>query len=136
MLAEVNPGGALTNPVSPSSGVYELTVASLPHHVATVRMFVSTVARSVGLDVETIDDTKLAASELATAIVTAGDIPFITVRAFPKADGLTLEVGPWREGLGADQDFGSIDIAQALFEGTTVVGEFVQIPIEASGSDD
>jgi anti-sigma regulatory factor (Ser/Thr protein kinase) len=111
-------------------------VASLPHHVATVRMFVSTVARSVGLDVETIDDAKLAASEIATAIVTAGDLPFITVRAIPTADGVTLMVGPWRGGLGADDDFGPIDIAQALFEGTTVEGEFVVLPIEASGPDD
>ncbi len=109
---------------------------SLPHHAATVRMFVSTVARSVGLDIETIDDAKLAASEIVAAIVIAGDLPFITVRAFLKSDGMTLEVGPWRDGLGADEDFGPIDIAQALFEGTTVVGEFVLIPIEAPGSDD
>ncbi len=107
-------------------------MVSLPHHVATVRMFVSAVARSVGLDVETIDDAKLAASEIATAIVTAGDLPFITVRAIPTAHGLSLVMGPWRDGLGADDDFGPIDIAQALFEGTTVEGEFVLLPIEAT----
>jgi hypothetical protein len=99
-------------------------------------MFVSAVARSLGLDVETIDDAKMAASEISTAIVTAGDLSFITVRANLSPGGLTLEIGPWRDGLGADEDFGPIDIAQALFEGTTVVGEFVLIPIEALGSDD
>jgi len=110
-------------------------VPSLPHHVATVRLFVSAVARSVGLDVETIDDAKLAASEIATAIVTAGDVPFITVRAIPGAGGLNLVVGPWRDGLG-EADFGPIEIAQALFEGTIVEGEFVSLPIEAPGPDD
>ena len=108
---------------------------SLPHHVATVRLFVSAVARSVGLDVETIDDAKLAASEIATAIVTAGDLPYITVRAIPGPGRLDLVVGPWRDGLG-DDDFGPIEIAQALFEGTVVEGEFVLLPIEAPGPDD
>jgi hypothetical protein len=110
-------------------------VASLPHHIATVRLFVSAVARTVGLDVETIDDAKLAASEIATAIVSAGDIPFMTVRAIPATGRLTLLIGPWRDGLGAD-DFGPIDIAQALFEGTTFDGEFILLPIEAPGPDD
>jgi anti-sigma regulatory factor (Ser/Thr protein kinase) len=101
-----------------------------------VRLFVSAVARSVGLDAETIDDAKLAASEIATAIVTAGDLPFITVRAVPDSGRLTLVVGPWRDGIGADDDFGPLDIAQALFEGTTIEGDFILLPIEAPGPDD
>jgi hypothetical protein len=135
-LAESHPGGALTNPPPPSTGVYELTVASLPHHVATVRLFVSAVGRTAGLDVETIDDAKLAASELATAIVTAGDLPHITVRATPGLGHLTLIVGPWRDDLGLDEEFGPLEIAQALFEGTRVDGEFVVLPVEATGPDD
>jgi hypothetical protein len=111
-------------------------VASLPHHIATVRLFVSAVARTAGLDVETIDDAKLAASEIATAIVSAGDIPFMIVRAIPDTGRLTLTIGPWRDGLGDDDDFGPIDIAQALFEGTAFDGEFILLPIEAPGPDD
>ncbi|MEX1126421.1 MAG: ATP-binding protein [Acidimicrobiia bacterium] len=111
-------------------------MASLPHHIATVRLFVSAVARSAGLDVETIDDAKLAASEIATAIVTAGDLPYITIRATPASGHLTLVVGPWREGLGEGEDFGPLEIAKALFEGTTVDGEFVVLPVEAQGPDD
>jgi hypothetical protein len=104
--------------------------------VATVRLFVSAVARTVGLDVETIDDAKLAASEIATAIVTSGDIPFITVRAIPASGRITLNLGPWRDGLGDGDDFGPLEIAQALFEGTTVEGEFIVVPVEAPEPDD
>lgn len=111
-------------------------MASLPHHVATVRLFVSAVARSAGLDVETIDDAKLAASEIATAIVTSGDLPYITVRATPAPGHLTLVVGPWRDGLGEDEEFGPLEIAQALFEGTTVDGEFIVLQVEAPVPDD
>ena len=120
----------------PSNGVYELTVASLPHHVRTVRLFVSAVARSAGLDVETIDDAKLAVSEIATAIITAGDLPFITVQATPAPGHLALVVGPWREGLGEGEDFGPLEITQALFEGTKVDGEFIMVPVGAPERDD
>jgi len=111
-------------------------VASLPHHVATVRLFVSAVARSAGLDVETIDDAKLAASEIATAIITAGDLPYITVQATPVPGHLKLVLGPWRDGLGEDEDFGPLEIVKALFEGTTVDGGFIVLPIVALGPDD
>lgn len=110
-------------------------MASLPHHLATVRLFVSAVARSAGLDIETIDDAKLAASEIATAIIGAGDLPYITVQATPSPGHLTLVVGPWREGLGGDEDFGPLEIAQALFGGTVVAGEFIVLPVEAPGPD-
>lgn len=118
----------------PANGAYELTVASLPHHVATMRLFVSAVARVAGLDVETTDDAKLAVSELATAIVEAGDAEFITLMATPMVGRLTLVLGPWRDGLGEDEEFGALEIANALFSGTLVDGEFVTLPIEPSDS--
>jgi len=112
-----------------------LTVASLPHHVATMRLFVSAVARVTGLDVETVDDAKLAVSELATAIVEAGEAEYITLRATPVEGRLTLVIGPWREGLGEKEEFGALEIAQALFSGTSVGGGFVVLAIEPSDSD-
>lgn len=112
-----------------------MTVASLPQHVATMRLFVSAVARVAGLDVETIDDAKLAVSELATAIVEAGDAEYVTVRATPMKGRFTLVVGPWRDGLGEDEEFGALEIAEALFSGTSVDGEFVVLLIEPSDSD-
>lgn len=119
----------------PADRAYELTVASLPHHVATMRLFVAAVARVAGLDVETTDDAKLAVSELATAIVETGDAEYITLRATPTDGRLTLVLGPWRDGLGEEEEFGALEIANALFSGTLVDGEFVTLPIEPSDTD-
>ncbi|HEY4584750.1 MAG TPA: ATP-binding protein [Acidimicrobiia bacterium] len=110
-------------------------MASLPHHVATMRLFVSAVARVAGLDVETSDDARLAISELATAIVEGGEAEYITLRATPMEGRLTLVVGPWRDGLGEEEEFGALEIASALFSGTSVDGEFVVLPIGASDAD-
>lgn len=100
-----------------------------------MRLFVSAVARVAGLDVETTDDAKLAVSELATAIVEAGDSEYITLVATPMDGSLKLVLGPWRDGLGEEEEFGALEIAGALFAGTSVDGEFVVLPIEPSDSD-
>ncbi|MDP9494729.1 MAG: ATP-binding protein, partial [Actinomycetota bacterium] len=92
-------------------------MASLPHHVATLRLFVSAVARVADLDVETTDDAKLAVSELATAIVEAGDAEYITLLATPTHGRLTLVLGPWRDSWGEVEEFGALEIANALFSG-------------------
>jgi len=135
-LAGITRGEPLTTPSLSADGTYELTVASVPHHVATIRLFVAAVARVAGIDVETTDDAKLAVSELATAIVEAGDSEFITLVA-NRADGrLSVVIGPWREGLGEDEEFGALEIASALFAGTSVDGQFVTLPIEPSDTDD
>jgi hypothetical protein len=112
-----------------------MTVASLPHHVATMRLFVSAVARVAGLDVETTDDAKLAVSELVTAIVEAGDSEYVTLVATPMDGSLHLVLGPWREGLGENEEFSALDIAVALFAGTSAEGEFVTLPIVPSDAD-
>ena len=112
-----------------------MTVTSLPHHVATMRLFVSAVARVAGLDMETTDDAKLAVSELATAIVEAGDSEYVTLVATPMDGSLQLVLGPWRDGLGEDHEFGALEIAVALFAGTSVEGEFVILPIGPSDAD-
>jgi hypothetical protein len=100
-----------------------------------MRLFVSAVARVAGLDVETTNDAKLAVSELATAIVEAGDSEYITLVATPMDGSLKLALGPWRDGLGEDEEFGALEIASALFAGTSVHGEFVVLPIGPSDAD-
>jgi hypothetical protein len=101
-----------------------------------MRLFVSAVARVAGLDVETIDDAKLAVSELATAIVEGGDSEYLTLVATPMDGHLRLVLGPWRDGLGSGEEFGALEIAAALFVGTSVDGEFVVLPIEPAEEDD
>ena len=100
-----------------------------------MRLFVSAVARVAGLDVETTDDAKLAISELATAIVEGGGSEYLTLVATPTDGRLKLVLGPWRDGLGADEEFGALEIAIALFANTSVDGEFVVLPIEPSDTD-
>jgi hypothetical protein len=48
---------------------------------------------------------------------------------------LKLALGPWRDGLGEDEEFGALEIASALFAGTSVQGEFVVLPIGPSDAD-
>jgi anti-sigma regulatory factor (Ser/Thr protein kinase) len=124
----------LTTPVQPTQGSYQLTVPSEPDQIATVRLFVGSVARLSGLDDDTIEDAKLAASELATAIVAAGVDPTITVSAVPRRGSLALVITPWREGMGEEEDFGALEIVGALFTSSTTE-DSVHIDIEASGED-
>ncbi len=124
----------MTTPLQPTPGSYQLTVPSEPDQIATVRLFVGSVARLSGLDEDTIEDAKLAASELATAIVAAGVDPTITVNAVPRRGSVALVITPWREGMGEEEDFGALEIVGALFTSTTTEGS-VHIDIAASAED-
>jgi hypothetical protein len=124
-----------TVPAQPNEGSYQLTVPSLAEQIATVRLFVGAVSRLAGLDDDTIDDAKLAASELASAIVASGVDPTITVTATPSTGSVSLVVEPWREGLGEEEDFGALEIVSALFRATALEGSVV-IEIAAAADDD
>lgn len=123
-----------TSPARRIEGSYQLTVPTDADQIATVRLFVGAVARLSALDEETIADAKLAASELASAIVAAGEDPTMTVTASPRPGLISLVVEPWREGMGQEEDFGALEIVSALFSATTV-GDSVVIEIAAMGDD-
>ena len=124
----------LTSPPGPTEGSYQLTVQAEADQIATVRLFVGAVARLSDLDENTIEDAKLAASELASAIVAAGEDPTMTVTATPSPGLVSLVVEPWREGMGQEEDFGALEIVCALFSATTA-DDSVVIEIAASGED-
>lgn len=111
-----------------------MTVPALAEQIATVRLFVGAVSRLSELDEETIEDAKLAASELASAIVATGVDPTITVTATPIHGAVSVVVEPWREGMGEEDDFGALEIVSALFSATALEGA-VAIEIAASGDD-
>jgi hypothetical protein len=119
------PDPGSTTPAQPNEGSYQLTVPSEADQVATVRLFVGAVSRLSDLDEETIDDAKLAASELASAIVAAGVDPTITVTATPRRGLVSVVVEPWRDGMGEEEDFGALEIVGALFPANASQGSVV-----------
>lgn len=123
-----------TSPARPTEGSYQLTVPAEADQIATVRLFVGAVARLSDLDMDTIEDAKLAASELASAIVAVGDEPTMTMTATPRPGLVSLVVEPWREGMGQEDDFGALEIVCALFSATTA-DDSVVIEIAAPGED-
>lgn len=105
-----------------------------PQHVASVRLFVAAVCRLADLDEVTVDDAKLAVSELASAIVAGADRIVLVAGVGPGSVALTI--GPWEAGLGDDDEFGPLEIAGALFESTAAEGDEVHILIEAAPDAD
>lgn len=97
---------------------FELTVPAEPAHLATVRLFVASVARSVGADDEVVDDLRLAVSELATAIATRPGSDVVHVSATAEADTLIVEVGPVMPDDRVDGAIDPVDIVLGLFPGT------------------
>ena len=131
------PGNAIQDPLlttpAPTPGSYQLTVPSEPEQIATVRLFVGAIARLSDLDEVTIEDAKLAASELVSAIVAAAVDPTITVTAEPRPGWVALVIEPWREGMGEEEDFGALEIVGALFASTTSEGSVL---IEIAAPED
>lgn len=75
-------------------GPFKLVVPSLPAHVATARLFIASLGRTLGLHAEVIDDLRLAVSEAVTAAVIADRSPEVTVSGTISPEGVSVRVGP------------------------------------------
>lgn len=73
---------------------FRLDVAARPEHIATARLFVSVVARTFELPEAQVEDLKLAASEVATAIILAGRHDTINVMVSASPTEYEVAIGP------------------------------------------
>lgn len=113
-------------------GPFKLTVPTRPEHVATARLFIASLGRTLGLHAEVIDDLRLAVSEAVTAAVVSAQSNDVTVSGTIGPEGVSVRVGPLSEsnatgGTPTGQpslDLGSVVSAlfpTAAFEGDTLV---------------
>lgn len=94
---------------------FELIVPAAPGHVATARLFAATVARTLGAEEETVEDLKLAVSEVATAVVVNRRSDEVRVVVIGDNGRLTFAVGPVEMGDLTDSAIDPADIVLALF---------------------
>lgn len=75
-------------------GPFKLIVPSRPEHVATARLFIASLGRTLGLHAEVIDDLRLAVSEAVTASVLSARSNDVTVSGTIGPEGVSVRVGP------------------------------------------
>lgn len=110
---------AMPHPPEPPQR-FELVVPASPGHVATARLFAATVARALGADEDTVEDLKLAVSEIVTAVVVNRHSEEVRVVAVDGTGRLTVAVGPIEPNdLTDDQLIDPADIVLALFPDAT-----------------
>ena len=78
-------------------GPFKLTVPTRPEHVATARLFIASLGRTLGLHAEVIDDLRLAVSEAVTAAVVSAQSNDVTVSGTIGPEGVSVRVGPLSE---------------------------------------
>ncbi len=117
-------------------GPFKLVVPSSPDHVATARLFVASLGRTLGLHPEVIDDLRLAVSEAVTAAVLSARSPDVIVSGTIGPEGVLVRVGPLSETRTVDErnptDQPSLDlgsIVRALFPGAAFEGDMLVIDI-------
>jgi hypothetical protein len=88
--------------------------------VATLRLFVGTTARVLGLSEEIIDDLKIAVSEAATAIVAKGQQDLVIVEIQTWRDAVQVSVAPLTAVDLERDDPRPADIITALFPDTRI----------------
>lgn len=116
--------------MSPTSRrlVHELVIPATAEFVATARVFIGGVAATVADDPALVDDLKLATSELVTAVVESGSAHTVRLVATIESLQLTVQLTPWPANVRTD-DFGALDIVDALFPGTAVADGAVLVPV-------
>lgn len=98
-------------------GRFRLEIPAVANHLSTLRLFVASTGRALGLDEDVIADLKLAASEAASAIVTTSRHETVTIELNLAAGASTVAVGPLDpEDLTRDRLHPG-DIIAALFPG-------------------
>lgn len=116
--------------MSPTSRhlVHELVIPATADFVATARIFIGGVATAATDDAALVDDLKLATSELVTAVVESGSAGTVRLVATIERSQLILRLTPWPSIVDTDE-FGALDIVDALFPGTAVEDGAVVVPV-------
>ncbi len=94
---------------------FELRVPAEAGHLATVRLFCATIARTLGADEEVVEDLKLAISEVVTAIVVNAKTDHVHVEADAHNESLHLVLGPVTADDLVDGSIDPIDVVLAVF---------------------
>ncbi len=114
-------------------GPFKLIIPSSADHVATARLFIASLGRTLGLHAEVIDDLRLAVSEAVTAAILSARSSEVTISGTIGPEGVSVRVGPLSDNGAAGEpaptdqpslDLGSIVRAlfhNAAFEGDTLV---------------
>ncbi len=112
----------------PDATPYRLTIPPRAEFVATARLFAATVARVFEVQDTTVEDLKLATSELVSlAILNGNDAPIVIT--ITPGHPMTLSVGP----LGvpsrspATPSVAPLDVVHAVFSDVSVVADAVTI---------
>jgi hypothetical protein len=116
--------------------VFRLEVGAEKTQMATVRLFIATTARVLGLDEELIADLKLAASEAATAGVAAPGSGLVIVRVGASPDEIMVSISPVTAEILDGEPPRPADVISALFPAATLDGadRALRIPIERGPS--
>ncbi len=112
-------------------GPFELRIPPDPKHLSTARLFISSLARVIGLD-DLVDDLRLAVSEAVSAAILSGSAEEIVVVGAIAPDGLTVAVKPLAEGVRSDDRFDVGSIVSALFDGARYEDGGIVIPVAGS----
>lgn len=117
-------------------GPFKLVVPSSPDHVATARLFIASLGRTLGLHAEVIDDLRLVVSEAVTASVISALSSEVTVSGTIGREGVSVRVGPLSdtnspgEATHADQPTLKLgSIVGALFPDAAFEGDTLVIPV-------
>lgn len=117
-------------------GPFKLVVPSSPDHVATARLFIASLGRTLGLNAEVIDDLRLAVSEAVTASVISALSSEVTVSGTIGRDGVSVRVGPLSDtnSVGEATHAGQPrlklgSIVRALFPDAAFEGDTLVIPV-------
>ncbi|NNF62983.1 MAG: ATP-binding protein [Acidimicrobiia bacterium] len=104
----------------PDSQPFRLTIPSTPANLATARLFTVAVARTFGFNEELVADMRLATSELATMVVSAGGGGSMSVSIDVRSSPPTLTVAPVDVSSAASGFPNPMDIVTAVFPSTRI----------------
>lgn len=118
-------------------GPFKLIVPSSPEHVATARLFIPSLGRTLGLHPEVIDDLRLAVSEAITVAVLFAKGREVTISGTIGPAGVQVQVGPVSDQDRARAEFVRADepslelgsIVRALFPNAAFEGDTLVIPV-------
>ncbi len=118
-------------PEAPAVHTFRLDLASRPEHVPMARLFISVVARTLAADESTVEDLKLAVSEVVSAIVIAARHEALSVVATGGPEGLQVEIGPVAaedlsvDAVGPDP----VAVIEAIFPGVEIAAGVVRFAV-------
>ncbi len=122
---------------SQPEGPFKLTGPSSPDHVATARLFIASLGRTLGLHDEVIDDLRLAVSEAVTASILTARSNEVTISGTIGPEGVLVQVGPVSDQKSVGAGPGHVDqpsldlgsIVRALFPNAAFEGDRLVITV-------